>query len=310
MRRMRLAMFLFVAPVLAGVLTVAGCSGSKEKEGGAEVETPSGGGDRMAAKSSGAKEEVASTGWGTLKGKVTFDGTPPEMTTLNMEKDKEVCTKGDTKDQTWKVGGSDHGVANVVVWLRAPKNHYFKIPDDKKKLDTKVKLDQPYCTFVPHVLAAYPTYFDGKKQVATGETLEIANSASITHNTNYGAASGSDSTAVPNGNPMLPAKSQQEEKNLKANSSERRTGGEQLMAFKCNIHPWMRAYGWIFDHPYFAITAGDQPGQDFGAYKIDKVPAGAEVELVYWHETMDKPKEYKKVTLKEGDNTIDFKISK
>lgn len=313
MRRIRMAALL-TAPVLMGALVTLGCSsGNKDNQQGEATPAPeSRGGGRAESGSRGTKTEVASTGWGTLKGKVTLEGTPPQPVKLDINKDKEYCEKGDTKEQTWKIGGSDQGVGDVVVWLRAPKNHYFKIPDDKKKVDHKVTLDQPYCTFIPHVLALYPTYYDpeAKKQVATGEILEIANSASITHNTNYSAAPGSDTTVVPSGNPMLAQKTHKDEPNVRANKGDR-VGGEQLMVFKCNIHNWMKAYGWIFDHPYFAVTAGDQAGQDFGAYKIDKVPTGAPVDIVYWHESMDKPMVFKEnFTLKDGDNTIDIKLHK
>ncbi len=32
---------------------------------------------------------------------------------------------------------------------------------------------------------------------------------------------------------------------------------ELAIPFMCNVHPWMRAFVFVFDHPYFAVTAAD-----------------------------------------------------
>ena len=45
----------------------------------------------------------------------------------------------------------------------------------------------------------------------------------------------------------------------------------------CDIHPWMKAYIMVFDHPFFAVTAED------GSFEIKGVPAG-EQNLVVWQE--------------------------
>lgn len=304
MHRFRMTTLAVLGPLVAGLLFAIGCGGGKEANEQAEVKTPEK--SEKKASSSSPKEELVSTGWGTLKGKVTFDGTPPTRAQLDITKDKEVCDKGDTKDQTWKVG-SDKGVANVVIWLRAPAGKYFNVPDDLKKASL-VKIDQPYCAFEPHVSVLYPSFFDGKKQERTGQDLEINNNAKITHNTNYSAAEGYDSTVVPSDNPMLPAGQKKIEDHVQACRSKQ-AGGEQLMVLKCNIHPWMRGYAWIFDHPYATVSKGDD-GKNYGEYEIAKVPAGADVEIVYWHESMDKPKVLKTTKLNAGENKEDFPISK
>lgn len=318
MQRLRMAVLMAVAPALVG-LAGLGCSNTKNEGGGAGGDHKSGADNKGGGKSgqdvsTGAVSELASTGWGSLKGKVLFDGEPPPRKQLDITKDPERCLaeeakkRGDTLDQTWKVG-PNKGVADVVVWLRAPKDKYFAIPDDMKKIDKPVVLDQPYCAFEPHVFVVFPSYFDGKAQKKTGQELEIKNSATITHNTKYESRGGG--TLNPGGNPMLPAGKEQRD-TLKP-SARNAAGGEQLINFSCSIHPWMRGYGWVFDHPYAAVTKGDRQDemQNAGEYEIAKVPAGVEVELVYWHESMDAPKVFKKISLKEGDNTApDIKIGK
>ena len=47
--------------------------------------------------------------------------------------------------------------------------------------------------------------------------------------------------------------------------------------FKCDIHPWMKGYVRVFDHPYFAVTDED------GKFEIKNAPAG-KWRIVYWHE--------------------------
>jgi hypothetical protein len=44
-----------------------------------------------------------------------------------------------------------------------------------------------------------------------------------------------------------------------------------------NIHPWVRGFVWVFDHPYFAVT------DDRGDFTIPDAPVGT-WRLVVWHE--------------------------
>ena len=46
----------------------------------------------------------------------------------------------------------------------------------------------------------------------------------------------------------------------------------------CSIHPWMKAWMMICDHPYFAVT------QEDGSFEIKNVPAGVELEFRVWQE--------------------------
>ena len=57
-----------------------------------------------------------------------------------------------------------------------------------------------------------------------------------------------------------------------------RTGREELIRINCNLHLWMRGWAWTFERPYFALTKKD------GAFDIPKLPAGAEMALIAWHE--------------------------
>src|SRR5438067_13675637 len=93
MKRLRLLSTLLLIPAVAVLVASAGC-------GGGDTEKPKGGssttggstattGGAKGEKSPGAKTELASTGWGTLKGKVTFDGDPPKAEPLDFSKKPE-----------------------------------------------------------------------------------------------------------------------------------------------------------------------------------------------------------------------------
>lgn len=283
--------------------------------------TTGGGGTDPGTKPSSKKplEKLASTGWGTIEGKITFDGEPPTPRDLtpqiNMkESDAPHCKMGKTVDETWVVGGADKGVANVVVWLRAPKGKYFDIPEKLRDRSAEtITLAQPYCAFEPHVFALFPSYYDGdsKKQKPTNQKFHLINDATIAHNSNVDF---SDNIVNPEGgNNLLPPRKgdKMEGKTIQVKAGkDNDAGSEQSLKVKCDIHGWMGARGRIFDHPFFAVTTGGKKDdKEFGSYKIENAPAGVELDLVYWHESMDAPKVLKKITLKDKETTKeDFKV--
>lgn len=68
--------------------------------------------------------------------------------------------------------------------------------------------------------------------------------------------------------------------------------------FKCDVHPWMRAWVGIFDHPFFDVTGDD------GSFTISGLPPGT-YELEAWHEKLGT--RTAKVTLKAGETvTVNF----
>ncbi len=305
--------FIVLSAALAGVLVIGGCSkdnsqGTTKTKTVEKVDTKEG---KTASdhKGSGGTVtpagvgEVAGKGTGTLKGRVSFVGALPEIKSekarMEMQADKERCLMGDTNEQTWKIS-PDKGVQYVVVWLRPinqDKGAYFKLTDAQKKQTKTVTMDQPYCQFEPHVTAFNPDYFDGKKQEPTGETFKIKNSAPMNHNT---AWAGND-LFNKGTNKIIPPKG---ELDVDAKPGRRTKPGEDLLHIHCDLHKWMNAYAWVFDHPFYAVTDKD------GNYEIKNVPTGVELEVVHWHDSFgDKPKAEKQ-TLKDGENTKNFEISK
>ena len=44
--------------------------------------------------------------------------------------------------------------------------------------------------------------------------------------------------------------------------------GSRPVRVGCDIHPWMRGWLYVFEHPWFAVT------DEHGSFRIDSVPAG------------------------------------
>jgi hypothetical protein len=52
-----------------------------------------------------------------------------------------------------------------------------------------------------------------------------------------------------------------------------------MQVFKCDVHPWMRAYAGVMSHPYFQVTKAD------GRFELKGLVDG-EYTVVAWHEKL------------------------
>ena len=55
----------------------------------------------------------------------------------------------------------------------------------------------------------------------------------------------------------------------------------EMVSLHCDVHPWMRAYAVVSDHPFFDVT------EDGGAFELRDVPAGT-YQLAAWHASLGK----------------------
>jgi hypothetical protein len=303
MKTLQLRLAVLLAPLVTLAIVLAGCGGDKggdkSTQSNGSGDGKGGGGDKVIG---GKKTAIKGTGRGTLKGQVVYDGTPPDMTQANADmlakqKTKPECLVGASEAEKAALGWvvnpkKNNGVKNVFVWLAPGADQYFELSDtDKKPAKEKVEIDQPHCAFEPHCSVAFTTYFDGTKQVPTGQTVVFKNnSKAIAHNTNFKMSRGG-------GN------------NITLQPGETLIGKEinkpDEVAVQCDIHTWMRAYIRNFDHPFATVTDDD------GNFEIKNVPTGVPVQLVIFHEVAEygeNGRKGKTVTLKDGENTEDFKI--
>lgn len=182
------------------------------------------------------------TGMGTIRGTVTLTGKPPVMQTIP----NQPCHAGagQLNDESVIVDSSGH-LRNVVVYMESPP------PAPPAANSAPPVLNQVNCQYVPHVLA-----------LRTGQTLRVTTSDPTLHNV-HGLCSENEPF-----NFALIAPGQT--RDLKFDRPE-------AFQIRCDVHPWMRAYVHVFDHPYFAVTGKD------GTFEIKGVPAGS-CTLVAWQE--------------------------
>jgi plastocyanin len=165
---------------------------------------------------------------------------------------EQVCNAANqdspTRNQAW-VFGPDNGVANVLVQIKS------NIPTSSDPIPGEpVVFDQAGCVYTPHVFG-----------LRTGQVLKILNPDGVTHNVN---AQPSVNRSFNAGMPAF--RKEMEQTFDKAEPVP--------FAIRCDVHPWMGAWGAVFDHPYFAVTGPD------GGFSIPDLPVGT-YELEIWHET-------------------------
>jgi hypothetical protein len=228
--------------------------------------------------------------WTTIHGKVVYVGDPPAPEKVDV-KDQKGCLKdGDVFSDKLVVDKATKGVRWVMVYLVAADGKVQTPipihPDLLKAPDAQPVIDQPCCTFIPHVLG-----------IREGQTVLVKNSAPFAHNLNV--TSFGDG---PNWNEtMAPGTSKEIKGTVPALSPT---------TAACNIHGWMGARIYTFKHPYFCVTEQD------GSFKIDKVPVGTYF-LVVDHEQggflggLKREKGVivgKPVEIKAGDNEFNFEL--
>ncbi|NDC54769.1 MAG: hypothetical protein EBZ74_10925 [Planctomycetia bacterium] len=207
----------------------------------------------VSASSGGGETAAASTGtgWGTLKGRFVFAGTPGAPKALLADKDTEVCSKGGMKllDRSLLVDGSTKGLANVVVFAR--KTSRVKEPPSS----TPLVFDQKQCEFLAPVFAA-----------RVGQPIDVKNSDPIGHNTNISGSDFNQLIPAGGGTTYVP---------------KAETGMPTMVT--CNVHPWMKAYMVFRKDGYVAVSAAD------GSFAIPDLPAGEPLEFQVWHERSAGP---------------------
>ena len=191
------------------------------------------------------------TGWGTLTGRFIFAGTSPTPKALVIDKDTEVCAKGGMQlvDRSLLVDPSTKGLANVVVFARKTTRVKEALPPEAPLI-----FDQKQCEFMAPVFAA-----------RVGQPIDVHNSDPIGHNTNISGSSFNQLIPSGQGTIYKPAAE---------------TGLPTMVT--CNIHPWMKCFVIVKEHPYVGVSDAD------GNLVIKGLPAGEELKFRVWHENQNK----------------------
>ena len=124
-------------------------------------------------------------------------------------------------------------VQNVMVWLKP------EAPYTGELANQPTTIDQVGCRYTPRV-----------NIVTVGQEILIKNSDETLHNVNSKSkVNESFNSAQPAGVPEI-----KKEFSL----------AEEPFYLKCDVHPWMKAWIMVSDHPYYAIT------DENGFYKIER----------------------------------------
>lgn len=234
----------------------------------------------LSAQISWADEKADDANYATVEGKIlmakgiNIADDKYVRKPIMADKDKDVADKDkDFKTEQWVIDPKTRGLRDVFVWIgpdlgNGPDGKPIDAREEpfppekihptlRKPASPTEKIDQPCCRFIPHALG-----------IRVGQELEIFNSAPIPHNAKF------DSGSSGNWNPLLPANTTVPFK-IKIKGIEPR---HAPISLSCSIHPWMKAWIQVFDHPYFALTDAE------GNFKISKAPAG-KWRIYYWHES-------------------------
>jgi hypothetical protein len=213
-----------------------------------------------------AKKDAAPDGWCHIHGRVVFDGDP-------IPKQAVIPKSGGAYTEDWVVNGNNRGVKNVVVWLlpelsndqlEALRTRRLRevpsfgpdqiYPDFTLKGERSFIFGKPMRAYIPHIVTAQ-----------AGSDLVIRNLSQEPHNVKM--------VSTNNGqfNVLLPPSQHHQVAGLRTERFP--------IEFASSIYPWMRAYLWVFNHPYFAVTDPD------GNFEIKFAPKG-NLRLVVWQEAM------------------------
>jgi plastocyanin len=239
----------------AAPLALVACGGG-EKQEAAPAAAPAS--SQAAAPAGGAG---AAKGSASVSGKVSFAGTAPAAEKIKVSADP-YCQK-EHKDglERKTVDVKDGGVKDVFVYVKSGLTGTYPAPTES------VELDQQGCMYKPHLVA-----------LQVGQPLKIKNNDETLHN-------------------IHPRPSVNQEFNI----GQPRKGMESTKTFDkkevmipvgCDVHPWMRSYISVVDHPFFAVTDED------GKFEIKGLPAG-EYEIEAIHEKLKSTTG--KITVKDGE---------
>lgn len=215
-------------------------------------------------------EQTASgpTGSATINGTVHFEGTAPERSEL--ETNRECRDLRESPALSQNVVVNDNGTLKwTFVYIKEGLEDETYSPPSEP-----VVLDQDGCMYKPHMLG-----------VQTNQPILIRNSDPFQHNVNSMAAENNRGW-----NFSQPVEGMETEETFQQ--------PEVMIRIKCDVHGWMEAWAGVVGHPFHSQTGEE------GSYSLDNLPAGEYV-VEAWHEEYGTQTET--VTVKEDTSaSVDF----
>jgi plastocyanin len=176
---------------------------------------------------------------GSITGTVTLDGPPPSFKPIDMSAEAACVQANPSAVVPPIIVTGEHGaLANAVVYVKSGLSSYhFDIRS------SPVVLNQKGCMYQPRVLAAM-----------VNQPIEIHNEDPTIHNVHpMPRVNRAWNQSEPVGDPAIQTTFKKP---------------ELAIPIACNIHPWMRAFLFVFAHPYFDITPAT------GEFALKNLPPG------------------------------------
>lgn len=217
--------------------------------------------------------------YGSVTGQFVLDGDAPELVPAVKKgdasaKDAAVCAANGVPNEELVVDPQTGGIANIFIYMTSTEAKKLKIhPDLLASKEKEVAFDQKNCQFIPHCLL-----------VRTDQTVMVVSDDNVAHNTHTLPIKnmGFNSILPPNDRSGVP---------VKVNLPELLP-----IPVQCDIHPWMKAYWLILDHPYAAVS------DETGKFTIEGLPAG-EHKFRIWQERVGYLEREFKIKVEPGKTT-------
>jgi hypothetical protein len=208
---------------------------------------------------------------GSISGGAFLDGSLPVIRPVDMGSEP-ACAKANSSPATDVpvLAGDGGALANAVVYVKGGlASQRFDSPRQP------AVLDQKGCVYEPRVIA-----------LMTNQPLQIRNDDATIHNVHAMAkANGEWNKAQRPGAAPL-------------ETSFARP--ELAIPFMCNVHPWMRAFVFVFDHPYYSVTPRE------GKFALHNLPPGTYM-IEAWHERLGTQDQMVTIGPRES-KTISFRF--
>jgi len=192
---------------------------------------------------------------GTLKARFVYGGAAPVPEKINVNKDNGFCGLFPLASESLVVDKESKAIKNVVFSVYTGRRGSKLDPVERKP--KTVTLSAVSCRFEPHVLC-----------LQAGDTLELVQRDPVGHAANLSFFINPASIGFIN--PRGP-------KVLKIDKAE-----PGPIPVTCNIHPWMRAYLVVLDHPFVSVS------DDQGHIEIKDLPVGNELVFRLFHESLPR----------------------
>lgn len=194
---------------------------------------------------------------------------PSVDSVVPVRRDTALC--GDSA-RVVEVATRDGALANVLVWVDGIASGK-PLPDVRRHTLTIER-----CRIDPRILTA-----------VTGSTINVFSGDPVTHDLRFYREGATD--------PVTYARLMD---NGQVVPSELLAASPGIVEARCTMHPWVRGYIAVFEHPYFAVT------DEQGAFRIDGLPAGT-YGVKVWHESMSHPVEHRVVVGDGGVGRLDVR---